>query len=78
MALGEAPSDDRDALARRAVQRVRALQHDIGLPASLREVGVEESQLPLLAQKAYEDASHLGNPRPCQPADLAALLRAAF
>ncbi len=78
VALGEAPSADRDWLARRAVERVRALQRDAGIPASLRQVGVKESQLPLLTQKAFEDASHLGNPRPCQPADLAALLHAAF
>jgi alcohol dehydrogenase class IV len=78
VALGEAPAADQDALARRAVERVRALQREIGIPRSLREVGVEESQLPLLTQRAFEDASHLANPRPCRPADLAALLRAAF
>jgi len=78
VALGEPPSDDRDWLARRAVERVRALQRDAGIPASLREVGVKESQLPILTQKAFEDASHLANPRPCQPADLSALLHAAF
>jgi 4-hydroxybutyrate dehydrogenase len=78
VALGEAPSDDQDWLARRAVERVRAMQREAGLPRSLREVGVKESQLPLLTQKAFEDASHLGNPRPCQPADLEALLHAAF
>jgi alcohol dehydrogenase class IV len=78
VALGEASTGDQDWLARRAVERVRALQRDAGIPASLREVGVKESQLPLLTQKAFEDASHLANPRPCQPADLAALLHAAF
>jgi 4-hydroxybutyrate dehydrogenase len=78
VALGEAPSEDREWLARRAVERVRALQRDAGLPTSLRQVGVKESQLPLITQKAFEDASHLGNPRPCQPADLEALLHAAF
>ena len=78
VALGEASTGDQDWLARRAVERVRALQRDAGIPASLREVGVKESQLPLLTQKAFEDASHLANPRPCQPADLATLLHAAF
>jgi alcohol dehydrogenase class IV len=78
VALGEPGSDDRERLARRAVERVRALAREIGIPERLREAGVKESQLPLLAEKAWEDASHLANPRPCQPADLAALLRAAF
>ncbi len=78
VALGEPASDDRERLARRAVERVRALAREIGIPERLRDAGVKESQLPLLAEKAWEDASHLANPRPCQPADLAALLRAAF
>jgi alcohol dehydrogenase class IV len=78
VALGELGSDDRDRLARRAVERVRALAREIGIPERLRDAGVKESQLPLLAERAWEDASHLGNPRSCQPADLVALLRAAF
>ncbi len=78
VALGEPPSADQDHLARRAVERVRALAGAAGIPSRLRDAGVKDSQLPLLAEKAYEDASHLANPRPCQPADLAALLHAAF
>jgi alcohol dehydrogenase class IV len=77
-ALGEPPGDDQDRLARRAVERVRAMARDAGIPERLREVGVKQDQLPVLAQRAFEDASHLSNPRPCQPADLAALLHAAF
>jgi alcohol dehydrogenase class IV len=78
VALGEPPGDDQDRLARRAVERVRAIERDAGIPARLRDAGVREAQLPVLAEKAFEDACHLSNPRPCQPADLAALLHAAF
>jgi 4-hydroxybutyrate dehydrogenase len=78
VALGEPQSDDQGELARRAVERVRALLREVGIPERLRDAGVMESQLPLLTEKAWEDASHLANPRPCQPADLAALLHAAF
>ena len=77
VALGEGPGDPAH-LARRAVERVRALAREAGLPVRLRDAGVREEQLPSLAAKALEDASHLGNPRPCQRDDLAALLRAAF
>jgi alcohol dehydrogenase class IV len=77
-AMGEASGQDEEALARRAVERVRALARAAGIPARLRDVGVQEEQLPTLAEKAYEDASHLANPRRCERADLAALLRAAF
>jgi alcohol dehydrogenase class IV len=76
-ALGE-PAGEDEALARRAVERVRTLAREAGIPARLSEVGVKESMLPLLTEKAFEDASHGSNPRPCQPADLAALLRAAL
>jgi alcohol dehydrogenase class IV len=78
VALGEPPSPDKHQLARRAVERVRAMSRDAGIPANLREVGVKENQLPLLTEKAFEDACHQSNPRPCQPADLGALLRAAL
>jgi alcohol dehydrogenase class IV len=77
-AMGEPPSPDTPRLARRALERVRALAREIGIPERLRDVGVREEQLPLLAEKAWEDASHHANPRPCQAADLAALLHAAF
>ncbi len=76
-AMGEAAADEQ-ALARRAIDRVRAMTAEAGLPSRLRDAGVHESHLEALAARAYEDASHLGNPRPCQPADLGALLRAAF
>jgi alcohol dehydrogenase class IV len=78
VAMGEPPGSDLDRLARRAVERVRAMSRDAGIPATLREAGVKEAQLPQLAEKAFEDASHQGNPRPCGVADLAALLRAAY
>jgi len=78
VALGEMPGAGPEALARRAVERVRALARDAGIPPRLRDVGVREEQLPGLAAKAFEDACHRTNPRPCQAADLEALLRAAF
>ena len=78
IAMGEMPSDDTDRLARRAVERVRSMARDAGVPQRLREVGVKESQLKQLTDEAFEDASHLANPRPCGPADLSALLHAAY
>jgi 4-hydroxybutyrate dehydrogenase len=78
VAMGEPSSGDEEALARSAVARVRAISRDAGLPQRLRDVGVKESQLPLLTEKAFEDGCHPSNPRPCQPADLAALLTAAY
>jgi 4-hydroxybutyrate dehydrogenase len=78
VAMGEPSPGGEEALARSAVVRVRAISRDAGIPQRLRDVGVKESQYPLLTEKAFEDASHQSNPRPCQPADLAALLSAAY
>jgi 4-hydroxybutyrate dehydrogenase len=78
VALGEPGGGEEEQLARRAIERVRAMSRDAGIPQRLRDVGVKESQLPLLTEKAFEDASHQANPRPCQPADLAAMLSAAY
>jgi alcohol dehydrogenase class IV len=78
VAMGEPSTGEQDALARRAVARVRTMAREAGIPERLREVGVKESQLQLLTEKAFEDACHLSNPRPCAPADLAALLHAAY
>ncbi len=78
VAMGEAPSDEPARLGQRAVARVRALSQEIGIPQRLRDAGVKAEQLPAIAEKAYEDASHLANPRPCTLADLETLLRAAW
>lgn len=77
-----AMGDDRAALepdlADRAVARVRRLIATLGLPPRLRDVGVKEQDLPLIARKAFEDASHRTNPRTCTTEDLLAIARAAY
>jgi alcohol dehydrogenase class IV len=74
-----APAGTGDAtLAREAVERVRALTASLGIPRRLRDAGVREDDLPRIAAKAFEDASHQGNPRPCGVEDLLAIARAAY
>ena len=72
------PGEDDAALARRAVARVREISRECGIPERLREVGVREDQLGAIADRAFEDASHQGNPRPVTRADLETLARAAY
>jgi 4-hydroxybutyrate dehydrogenase len=76
-AMGE-PPDEEPALARRAVARVREISRACAIPERLRDVGVKESQLGAIADRAFEDASHQGNPRPVTRADLETLARAAW
>jgi len=78
VAMGEDPRGDEAALAGAAVGRVRELTASVGIPARLRDAGVREADLPLVARKALEDASHQTNPRPCTEADLLAIARGAF
>ncbi len=66
------------ALADGAAERVRSLAAQVGIPARLRDAGVREEDLPRIAAKAFEDASHRTNPRPCSEAELLAIAREAW
>ncbi|MEZ3498380.1 lactaldehyde reductase [Pantoea sp. KPR_PJ] len=52
-------SQARDA----AVGTVKQLCHDVGIPASLYEVGLKDEDIPALAQEALKDVCTSGNPR---------------
>ena len=78
VAMGDTTQAREELLAASAIERVRRLNAAIGIPARLREVGVQEKDLRRIAHKAFEDASHRSNPRPCTEEDLLALVRAAL
>lgn len=62
-----------------AVEAVRALRREIGIPDRLREIGVGEGDLRGIAEKAAGIRRILRvNPRPVSAADLEAVLRAAY
>lgn len=58
-----------------AVEVVAALARDLGNPATLREVGASEADLPALAQAAFDDVCAGGNPRPATVAEIEELYR---
>ncbi len=64
--------------AEKAIEEVRALNKRIGIPASLREVGVAEEQLDEIGGKAFLDPCHYTNSRSCTQDDLMSLLKEAF
>jgi 4-hydroxybutyrate dehydrogenase len=78
VALGEPAGGSDEALAGRAVERVSELAREVGVPGGLRDAGVREGDLPLVARLAHEDASHRTNPRPCGEGELLAIARAAW
>ena len=61
-----------------AVEAVAALARDLGNPATLREVGASEADLPALAQAAFDDVCAGGNPRPATVAEIEELYRSVL
>ena len=56
-----------------AIEAVRKLGEDVGIPAKLE--ALREEDLPFLAQSAYDDACRPGNPKDTSVEDLTALFR---
>lgn len=61
-----------------AIERVRELLREIGVPGRLSRLGIERAMIPALSKKAVEDACHLSNPRPCTEADMVRLYELAL
>jgi alcohol dehydrogenase class IV len=78
--LGENVSGlSQDQAAEKAIDAVVRLRNDIGIPRSLREIGVTESQLRPFAEKAHGIRRILRvNPRQPTVEDLEGILRSAF
>ena len=77
-ALGQDVSGLSEAeAAERAVAAVRELLADVGIPATLREFGVDpgDVDIPTLVEDAMKSRNIVTNPRPVEPADLAELYR---
>ncbi len=67
-----------DPRAKTCSEALRALRARLGLPGGLRAEGVTDADIPKLSEKAFEDACHRSNPRPCTRDDLATLYRASL
>jgi 1,3-propanediol dehydrogenase len=61
-----------------AIQTVRAFAGKAGLPATLREIGIQWDQLDQVAHGALRDAYIVTNPRPVGEADVRAICQAAW
>lgn len=61
-----------------AVEAVRRLSVDVGIPQKLRDIGVKEEDLPALAKAAMADVCTGGNPRPCAESEVLEVYKTAF
>lgn len=55
-----------------AIEAVKKLSADVGIPADLKEI-VKQEDIPFLAQSAYDDACRPGNPRETSVEDITKL-----
>ena len=63
-----------DEYRKAAIDAVKKLSADVGIPADLKEI-VKEEDIPFLAQSAYDDACRPGNPKDPTVEEIAALYR---
>lgn len=61
-----------------AVDAVKQLSKDVGIPEKLHEIGVKEEDLQALAESAFADVCTGGNPRPCTVESILAIYKTAF
>ncbi|WP_213992617.1 lactaldehyde reductase [Sodalis sp. dw_96] len=61
-----------------AVNAVKTLCKDVGIPPRLRDVGVKEQDIPALAQAAFDDVCTGGNPRQTSVAEIKQLYQAIY
>ncbi len=73
-AMGVKGVDDmtQEEYRKAAIDAVKRLSQDVGIPADLKEI-VKAEDIPFLAQSAYDDACRPGNPKETSVADITKL-----
>ncbi len=61
-----------------ALESIKRLSLDVGIPSGLRELGVKEEDLPVLAENALKDACGLTNPRIATKEDIIQIYKNAM
>lgn len=61
-----------------AVEAVFTLNHDVGIPLQLRDIGVQQKDIPALAQAAFDDVCTGGNPREATVSEIIELYHMAW
>jgi len=77
-ALGPSPRAEGEPPDVRAVGAVERVLADAGVPARLRDAGIDQGALPEIARHTMEDWALSQVPRPVSPSELADLLAAAW
>ncbi len=72
MGVSGVDSMSQEEYRKAAVDAVRQLSEDVGIPKDLKEI-VKREDIPFLAQSAYDDACRPGNPKETSVEDITAL-----
>ena len=65
MGIGNVDAMSQEEYRQAAIDAVRQLSKDVGIPQTLREIGVKEEDLEALSEAAMADVCTGGTPRPC-------------
>ena len=71
------PKADQYEIAHQAITKTREFFSILGMPATLREVGIEEEKLEMMAKQATADGE-LGDFKPLNTQDVLNIFKAAF
>ena len=74
MGVQDVDSMTQEEYRKAAIDAVRKLSEDVGIPADLKAI-VKEEDIPFLAQSAYDDACRPGNPRETSVEEIAELYK---
>ena len=72
MGVKDVDSMTQEEYRKAAVDAVKQLSVDVGIPADLKEI-VKKEDIPFLAQSAYDDACRPGNPKETSVEDITKL-----
>ncbi len=64
--------------AEKAIQAMFRLSSDVGIPSSLKEIGIKEEDIELMSINALKDGNAFSNPRKGNEKDIANIFRAAM
>ena len=64
--------------AEKAIDAMFRLSQDVGIPASLKEMGVKEEDFEYMAKMALKDGNAFSNPRKGNEKDIVSIFKAAF
>ena len=67
-----------EAYCNAAVNAVKQLAKDVGIPEKLSAIGVQEADLPALSVDAFNDVCTGGNPRDCTAEEILDVYKIAF